>query len=81
MENLQLRAEVGDDLTQITGLRMRAYTTEGENEPLEAQLKVRIKPTTVARLKLLSQSNAYGYPSIDEMVDEALHDYLVLMGR
>jgi hypothetical protein len=60
---------------------MRAYTTEGKNEPLEAALKVRIKPTTVARLKLLSQSNVYGYPLIDQMVDEALHDYLVLMGR
>ncbi len=77
MNDLQLE----DEHKQIAGLRERAYTLEGRNERLTAELKVRIKPTTIARLNLFCQSNAYGYPLIDQVVDEALHDYLVSMGH
>lgn len=57
-----------------------AYSEEGEHERLVARLDVRIKPTTVARLRLFSQDPVYATPLIDEVVDEVLHDYLIKMG-
>jgi hypothetical protein len=41
---------------------------------------VRIKPITLARLKLYTQDYHYGFPLLDEVVDEALHDFLISMG-
>ncbi|HYU77273.1 MAG TPA: hypothetical protein VEL31_31785 [Ktedonobacteraceae bacterium] len=65
---------------QRRGLLSRAYSEEGKQERLVARLDVRIKPTTIARLRLFSQDLVYATPLIDEVVDEALHDYLIRMG-
>jgi hypothetical protein len=68
MENEDRIERFPPDLSrQRQGLLNRAYSQEGKDEPLEARLSVRIKPTTLARL--------------DEAVDEALHDYLIMMGH
>lgn len=65
---------------QRQGLLNRVYSQAGKNELLEARLSARIKPTTLARLQLYTQDYNSGFPSLDLAVDEALHDYLVLMG-
>ena len=59
---------------QRQGLRDRAYSEEGKNEPLAARLSVRIKPVTLARLKLYTEDAFLCFPPIDLAVDEALHD-------
>jgi len=81
MDEWQSHIEVAPDLSrQRQGLLKRAYSQAGKNELLEARLTARIKSTTLARLKLYTQDYYYGFPLLDEAVDEALHDYLIMMG-
>jgi hypothetical protein len=58
------------------GLYQRAFGQEGKVEPLRAKLEARIKPNTMARLKLFCDDVENGFPLLDEVIDEALHDYL-----
>lgn len=81
MDEWQSHRKVAPDLSrQRQGLRNRAYSEAGKSEPLEARLLALIKPTTLARLQIYTQDYHYGFPLLDEAVDEALHDYLVMMG-
>jgi hypothetical protein len=68
--------EAKDVSKQRQGLFNHAFTVEGIHEPFEARLQVRIKPNTMARLKLFCDDYDTGYPLIDEVVDKALHEYL-----
>jgi hypothetical protein len=80
-DDFQPRREIAKDVSQQRyGLFQRASSGEGKHERLEAELKVRVKPLTMARLKLYAQDYSSGYPSLDELVDEALHEYLLRMG-
>jgi hypothetical protein len=45
-----------------------------------SELRVLIKPTTIARLKLYEQDYESRFPLIDQVVDEAIHDYLRTIG-
>jgi hypothetical protein len=81
MDEWQSHIGVVPDLSrQRWGLQTRAYSEAGKSEPLEARLKARIKPTTLARLNLYTKDYHYGFPLLDEAVNEALHDFLVKMG-
>ena len=71
---------VGNLSRQREGLRNRAYSEEGKREPFDARLDARVRATTVARLKLLVQDPAYNFSSIDDALDEAIHDYLNRFG-
>lgn len=81
MDDWQPHIEFAPDLSrQRQGLLNRAYSEAGKNEPLEARLKALVKPTTLARLKLYTQDYHYGFPLLDEAVNEAIHDFLISMG-
>ena len=81
MDDWKSHIRVATDLSRKRwGLQVRPHSEAGKNEPLEAQLSVRIKPITLARLHLYTQDYHYGCPLLNEAVDEALHDYLISMG-
>ena len=65
---------------QRSALQTRAYSAAGKDEGFIARVPARVRPTTIARLRLLEKEPAYGFPSLDEVVDEAIHAYLVTMG-
>lgn len=69
-----------DTSAQREALRLRAYSAEGKSEGFIARVPARVRPTTIARLRLLEKDPFYGFPLLDEVVDEAIHDYLVTMG-
>jgi hypothetical protein len=71
--------EQADTSTQREALRVRAYSAEGKSEGFIARVPARVRPTTIARLRLFANDPNYGFPSLDEAVDEAIHDYLVSM--
>jgi hypothetical protein len=68
--------EARDVSKERHGLYIHSLTEEGQNERFEARLQVRIKPTTVARLKLFCDAYENECPLIDEVVDTALEEYL-----
>lgn len=59
---------------------MRAYSSEGKSEDFIARVPARVRPTTIARFRLLEKDPFSGFPLLDEVVDQAIHDYLVKMG-
>ena len=65
---------------QRAALQIRAYSDAGKNESFISRVPARVRPTTIARLRLLEKDPYYGCPLLDEVVDESLHDYLVKMG-
>ena len=69
-----------DTSVQREALRARAYSAEGKSEGFIARVPARVRPTTIARLRLFANDPHYGFPLLEEAVDEALHDYLVKMG-
>ena len=72
--------EEEDTSAQRWALQTRAYSAEGESEGFISRVPARVKPTTIARLRLFSNDPHYGFPDLNQAVDEAIHDYLVLMG-
>lgn len=71
---------VEDTSAQRWALQTRAYSAEGKAERFISRVPARVRPTTIARLRLLEDDPYYGFPLLDEVVDEAIHDYLVRMG-
>ncbi len=72
--------EQKDTSAQRQALRTRAYSVESKSEDCIARVPARVRPTTIARLRLLEKDPSYICLSLDEAVDEAIHDYLVKMG-
>ncbi len=72
--------EQEDTSAQRQELQIRAYTAEGKSEGFISRVPARVRPTTIARLRLLEKDPHYGCPLLDEVVDQAIHDYLVSMG-
>ena len=65
---------------QRQALQIRAYSAEGKSEGFIARVPTRVRPTTIARLRLFSNDPNYGCPDLNQAVDEAIHAYLVSMG-
>jgi hypothetical protein len=72
--------EQTDTSAQRWALQARAYSAAGKSERFIARVPARVRPTTIARLRLFENDPFYGFPLLDEVVDEAIHDYLVKMG-
>jgi hypothetical protein len=72
--------EQQDTSAQRQALQQHAYSAAGKSEGFIARVPARVRPTTIARLHLFSKDSFYGFPDLDEAVDEALHDFLVKMG-
>lgn len=72
--------EQEDTSAQREALRIRAYSDEGKSEGFISRVPARVRPTTIARLRLLEKDPHYHFSGIDEIVDEAIHGYLVNMG-
>jgi hypothetical protein len=78
---LGMRVVQAKDLSkQRQGLLRRVYSEAGAQERLNAALRVAIKPTTKERLVLYCDDYDSGLLLIDEVVNEALHDYLIRRG-
>ena len=69
-----------DTSAQRQALQIRAYSAEGKSEGFISRVPARVRPTTIARLRLLEKDPHYGFPLLDEVVDQAIHDYLISMG-
>jgi hypothetical protein len=69
-----------DTSAQQEALRSRAYSAEGRSEGFISRVPARVRPTTIARLRLFANNPYYAHLSLDQVVDEAIHDYLVSMG-
>ena len=69
-----------DVSAQRQALQIRAYSAEGKSEGFIARVPARVRPTTIARLRLFSNDPNYGCPDLNQAVDEAIHAYLVSMG-
>jgi len=72
--------EKEDTSAQRRALQSRAYSVAGRSEGFISRVPACVRPTTIARLRLFSNDPSYGFPSLDEAVDEAIHNYLVTMG-
>jgi hypothetical protein len=72
--------EIKDVSAQREALRMRSYSDAGKSEGFISRVPARVRPTTIARLQLFANDPHYGFPDLNQAVDEALHDFLVNMG-
>jgi hypothetical protein len=72
--------ERGDVSAQRWTLQTYAYSAAGKSEGFISRIPARVRSTTIARLRLFSNDPHYGFPDLNQTVDEAIHEYLVKMG-
>jgi hypothetical protein len=60
--------------------RVRASSAAGKSERFIARVPARVRPTPIARLRLLADNPCSGFPLRNEVVDETIHDDLVKIG-
>jgi hypothetical protein len=60
--------EQEDTRAKRRALQMRACSAEGKSEGFISRIPARVRPTTIARLRLLEKDPHYGCPLLDEVV-------------